>query len=634
MTRPRSFRARLPWPAALALAMPSVAQAAAYAPGVNEPDPPTGELPSAATPAEPLRNDGRIRWELAPWRRSGLLSLDERWLKAEDGRRTLQSVLFADIDFESYVWEPWFVQMRAGLGLVAARDQGQGGDAGGSGAANGALTGRLGLSVFPASRFPFELRAEVGDTRSQGNALGSDYRSARVSLSQAWRPESGNDNLTLNLDHSRLQISNGDSDTLSTLNATAVRQLTEHSIELGANLSDNERSGGDSSRLSLLSARHSFHPASELQVESMATWNSSRLRASGSDFGSDVRQVSTFASWRPQEGQPLFVADAPLVLAGTARWVQADAGDGQAHNAVRGYNATLGASQELSRSWRMSLSAGLGRVDGPALHASTGNVSGSTTWTPAARQWGEWRWSPSVSANAGLIHASDTGSRRTLGAQGTHMLSRDIALGTGQGLSLSASQSVAAIRESMAGASSHALVHSASAYWQSSGDGRSQSFAGLSFSDSRTWSQGLGSFQLANLQWSQRLQFSRYASGSANITLQATRSASTQLDAFTGEMRSQSDGWQHFYSGSISYEQQRFLEIPRLRYTLLLAANSQQIERRAAGDIDAPREHVSGSIENRVDYAIGRLQARLSARAARVDGRTVAILQARLQRSF
>ena len=99
-------------------------------------------------------------------------------------------------------------------------------------------------------------------------------------------------------------------------------------------------------------------------------------------------------------------------------------------------------------------------------------------------------------------------------------------------------------------------------------------------------------------------------------------------------MRSQSDGWRHFYSGSISYEQQRFLQVPRLRYTLLLAANSQQIERRAAGDIDAPREHVSGSIENRVDYAIGRLQARLSARAARVDGRTVAILQARLQRSF
>jgi hypothetical protein len=52
------------------------------------------------------------------------------------------------------------------------------------------------------------------------------------------------------------------------------------------------------------------------------------------------------------------------------------------------------------------------------------------------------------------------------------------------------------------------------------------------------------------------------------------------------------------------------------------------------GDIDAPRERISESLETRLDYAIGRLDTHLSARAARVDGRWMAALQARAQRRF
>jgi c(7)-type cytochrome triheme protein len=44
--------------------------------------------------------------------------------------------------------------------------------------------------------------------------------------------------------------------------------------------------------------------------------------------------------------------------------------------------------------------------------------------------------------------------------------------------------------------------------------------------------------------------------------------------------------------------------------------NSQQLESRLAGDIDAPVERISESLESRLDYSIGRLEARLSARAA------------------
>jgi hypothetical protein len=62
--------------------------------------------------------------------------------------------------------------------------------------------------------------------------------------------------------------------------------------------------------------------------------------------------------------------------------------------------------------------------------------------------------------------------------------------------------------------------------------------------------------------------------------------------------------------------------------------NSAQLERRADGDIDAPRERITESLENRLDYTIGRLDARLSARIARVEGRAVSAVFLRVQRRF
>ena len=153
-------------------------------------------------------------------------------------------------------------------------------------------------------------------------------------------------------------------------------------------------------------------------------------------------------------------------------------------------------------------------------------------------------------------------------------------------------------------------------------------------SDSRSLSQERGEFQLVNLQVSRRTELTRHTSWSGNLTAQASRSDNTQLDPFSGLLRQSGPGWQRFYSGTLSYENQRLWAVPRLRYTVLLSVNSQQLETRAAGDIDALRERVTESLENRLDYAIGRLELRLSARVARVEGREVALIHARAQRRY
>jgi len=215
-----------------------------------------------------------------------------------------------------------------------------------------------------------------------------------------------------------------------------------------------------------------------------------------------------------------------------------------------------------------------------------------------------------------------------------HGVSRSIPLGETDSLAINLTQSFGAFRDSQTPEVSRALAHSVGLSWQGSGDGSSQSYASLSASDSRTWAEESGSFQLVNAQLSRRTQLSRHASWSGHLTWQASRSDTEQLDAFTGLLRAASPGWQRFYSGALSYENQRLLGVTRLRYTALLAVNSQQFESRLAGDIDAPRERITESLENRVDYTIGRLEARLTARLARVEGRSVASLFARLQRRY
>ena len=615
--------------------------AAAYLPGPAEADPPTGASGPGDTAAPGPAGNG-IQWALAPIRTSGSVSLDARWMRLEDGTRSSLGLIYNDIDFATHVWQPWFIQLRAGLGTLAAHDTTTGGGNSLGGSSNStALTGRFSMAVFPISRFPFELRADVSDSRVRGDTLATDYRTERLSLSQSWRPETGSDSVSVNLEHSRLHATDGGADRVTSLRASGLREVDDHSFELSGQWSVNDRSDSDDrSRIAALAARHTFHPASALHVDTLATWNDLRLHsgtpADRFESSTDIRQLSSFATWRPREGEWLYSAGAPLYLTGSVRLVDAATDNGTVEQHVRTLNASLGASQDLTREWRLAASASATQADpggaAATLNAATGNAS--ATYTPEGLMLGAWRYSPSVSTSVGIARSSDTGERRTLGAQFAHGVSRSINVSETDSVTYNLTQSAGALHDSQTQGWTRALAHSAGLFWQGAGDGASQSYAGLSASDSRTWADERGSFQLINLQLSRRTQLSRHASWSGNLTLQSTRSDTTQIDVFTNVQRDASPSWQQFYSGSLTYEHQRAFEVPRLRYTAVLALNSQQLERRIDGNIDAPRERITASLENRLDYSIGRLETRLSARHVRFDGRRVSTLFAHVERRY
>lgn len=614
------------------------AGAASFEPG-TEADPPTGTVPAAPVPSV---TDG-IRWEFAPLAYSGNVSLDGRWQSQEGGLRSRQGLMVGDIEFATYIWQPWFVQLRFGLGAVLARDVT--GEAGGPSrsSSNPSTTGRLNLSVFPMSRFPFELRVEQGDSRVRGDAVGTDYRTQRLTLSQAYTPETGNTHLNLLLDHGRRTTADGDDDAVTNLSATASHQWEQHVLNLSAQHVVSRNSLSDSNnRNSALSLHHNYNPSPSLQTDSLASWNRSVFSAgedlAAFDASTDIRQVSTFASWRPAEGQWFHSADAPVSITGSARLVETRQGGSGDTSAQRAMNLALGASKDLTPAVRLSGSAStsLIQTDGLADSQFTSATLGAA-WAPPAVPVGEWRYAPSLGGNVGASQSTRDGSRQSLGAQVAHSVSRPISLGDNDSVSLAFSQSLAASHETAQSEWTQQLVHSGNLSWQAYSGEATQSYASFSLSDSRNMGATGGSFQLANLQVSRRTQLSRDASWSGNLTLQTSRNQDSRQSGTSvnadGPLVGSSNA-QRFYSGSLTYENRRIFGVPRLRFTATLSLNSQQLDNRSPADIDAPRERITKSIEGRFDYVIGKLDTHLTTRWVEADGRGNASVFFRIQRHF
>jgi hypothetical protein len=704
-----------PLPLGALMLLPLLAHGAAYLPGADS---------AVASPSVDLTpaginsgNGSGLRWTLAPVRSNGTVALDLRSLRLDDGSRTTQALVYNDLDLSSYIWQPWFAQLRAGLGVLAERNQRSAPGQADTRSTSASLTGRLALAVFPASRFPFELRADLSDSRVSGDNLGADYRGQRLGLTQSWRPEIGNETLQLNIEHSRLSSVAG-VDSVNFGQFTAFRQDGPHSLEFNASLTRNQRedapgllNNGSSSDLATtlgaLGLRHGWRPDAGLSVDSLASWNTleigHRNGSSGSGSGgtrsfgltrlgerlgldavepeqaSELRQLATTATWRPVAGS-LLQPSSPLMVSATLRWADSGVNNAAGNDTnglplpaseqhVRSLFGSLGVSQELGRNWRLAgaLAGGLVQPD-HAAGRLTRNANAALSWAPVGGLLGDaWRYTPTATLNAsagdlrrrdteaslasaaaagvstGLIPGSNsadppTGLRRTVGLQLEHGVSRSLPLDDGRGsLAWTLTQGLGALRASPSAENARTLAHGASVYWQSSPVtdlGTAQSYAGLSLSDARAWAPLPSRFQLVNLQFSQRQQLARHASWSGDLTVQASRTDVSQIDAFTGEMRMASPGWQRYGNGTLSYEDQRFLGVARLRWSAIVGLHTEQLERRSLGDLDAPRERITQSIENRLDYSIGRLDTRLALRHARVDGRDITALQARVQRRY
>ena len=572
----------------------------------------------AAAEGAGAQEDADAPWGLAPVRWRGLVAADLRSFSADGQPRRIEQVESGQLQFSSYLWQPWFAQVQGGVGAV--NSSARGGDARSDAAS---LTGNGMLNLFPASRFPFQASCDDSDSRASDQFTGQTFQTRRYGLRQSHRDLTGDATSTASYDRSAIVSSTQRRDTLDVLNASHARRLGAHSLDGNANLSRNERAGADErSELARLSGRHAWSEGGLVNVDTTVSYGASDQRlASGGPLSasrSELFQVNSFFNRRRDE-------EDPWSLTGGVRYFQSEASAGAGGAASHSLAGHLNGAYRQSRNLLLNAGASATQTSSSnGTEALLSTQSAGAAYTADARRLGEYLYNASLGASLLNQSGAQEGPRRVVSGQAAHNLQRNFDVGDARALSLTLAQSVSQAEDSVAGGLT-TLSHNASLMWRVTRGDSLAGFAAASAADSRTSGSSESVFQLVNVQLSGQAQARRDSTLQANLTAQGTRQGTAQAPPA---------GFDVNVNGGATYQHSNAFGVPRLRYLAIYERNDYRLNTRLQGDLNAAREQVSESFEQRLEYRIGKLEARLSVRFAELDGRENALLFFRLAREL
>jgi hypothetical protein len=582
--------------------------------------------PAPATGAESAIATGGFVWTLAPIRWDGNVAEEIRRSTFTGQPNRLQQVEIANLRAGSYLWEPWFAQLTGGLGFVASKERASEAEGSTSPTApssnSDTITGSAGLSVFPLSRFPFYASYDRSDSRASGELSVSDFVSTRYGVRQNYRTPEGGANYTLSFDRSTLDSPSFGQDTLDVLSAGAAFNAGPQRFDFSGSRSHNLRADTqEQSTLDRLLARHSYRPDALLSTDSLASWSTTNFRilAGGAEVDSRSKfvQANTFSTWRPEAGSPWYVT-------GGGRFfrVSTDAGGSQVDSDTLSGNVAL--SYLYDRHTTISGGAALTRTSAETADSLVSSESGAAVYVPDPVPVGNFTYTRNVGVNAANQNGGVDGNRRNGGIQAGHNLTRTTVLGESASVTYAVGRAGRRPHDTVTG-NSETLAHNTSVTWQLAPGPSSTAFFSLSGADSRTRGYNENHFQLFNLQANGQVQLSQHASGGANLTAQAIRQTTPAAP---------DGGFTHYSSGSVRFQHAKAFDVPRLRYIASYNVNQSQLASRFQGDLGAPRDRVSQSFEQIFDYAVGRLELRILARSATIEGQHSTLVFFRISRQF
>lgn len=641
--------------AAVALAFASgAAHPAAFVPGAAPVGP--GEVTTA-----PVADSGDSIWTLAPVRWWGLAALDLRYRDLAEAGQGRSEVLSGTLNGSTFIWQPWFMQVTGGIGLVAALDQSD--STGNARSLNG--IGNIDLGLFPTSRFPFNLYADVSDSRASGEVTDIDYRSYRFRVSQSYTPAYGNERYFGSYESSTLRTVNDSQvgfaagtgpateDTLQVLRLGAAKSWQTQSLEADVSVSRNRReetSYVQQTMLDIANIRHSLLPGPQFSLTSGLNYTRTAVDAPqpltlpgflvlGSNSETEFTQLTSFMTYRPSP-EPGSLADtSPLLATATLRAFDFSNSVDTASTHSRGVTASAGISYSLSPQTQLFATTQAGYVTdgGDEVTAASQSLGINYSGNPIA--FGPYRYSWTLGSNllAGVVSGGRLdGSDVLLQVNGSQALSRIWNLGQANSFTASLSQSVGYSHGNRVDGEG-VLNTTVTGFWNGQQSENSQSFAGLTFSDSRRFGSFDGYFQLANAQANLQMALSRWSMLAAGLTLQATRAQTD--DSLTRPidplLQPQYGQWQTSFGANISYTHSRAFGVPRLLYAALLQVSSFDVDSRALGNVDAPLVQADWLVDNRLQYPIGRLLLQAGVRWAELQNRGSSFqAYLRLQRNF
>ncbi len=582
-------------------------------------------LPDAAV-ATGVTTEGEVHesaaakpvWRLAPIRYWGNVVYDFREERVAGVPRVMQNLISTDLNATSYLWQPWVAIVTAGLGISVAKVS----DSESAGT-DTFLTGRVRLNLFPQSRFPFEVRAEHGDTRVDSGAGPSiDYKYTLLSLQQRYRPVESNTQYSMSFDHYRQDATDSGRTTRNALMLDATFQpRPDQTASIGMQWNQNRRSRtGDETRYNTLVARHLYSPNSAMSVDSGANVTYVLDDVGSTQSEVTIVQANSIGFWRS--------STAPLTMTGSVRLFALRVGNEQGNeNQSRSVvgSGTLGATYAMTNNLRLSTSLSMtaGKTGDAHIESSVASVGASYDSPTADLGAFSYDWFGGASAS----HVSGT---RNDGAgfngQLGHRLSRNFAAIGQSRIGVSVGQS-ASIQTGAGTDDTRQFTNNASITWGGPTNGAS-SFARFSVADSRFVDGKRLHFQLMNFQLTRSDSLSRNASFSGTLTWQRTRQSAEEVGTPTELLGDR--GFRTSTSADLTYQHERIFSVPRLRFLSQLKVNRDETLQL----IGTPEERESRFWENRLEYRIGRLESRFLVRVGDIDHRRRNLVMWKLIRQF
>lgn len=541
--------------------------------------------------------------KLAPVRFWGNIGYEQR-RETIDSREYTMQTLATKLNASTFIWQPWFAQISGGLGLTSSTTN----TTEGNGASEFA-TGNASLSLLPASRFPFEMHYDRSDNKLDTglSAVDPSYRTTRYGLSQRYRTLSGNTQYMVGYDRNMWESALYSTDQQDLLHLEMTHSQARHAFQINGDITNNERQQtNESSSINTVVIRHSYIPDTTLSVENLGNYSRTHYRLTQGESDFRYQQLSSSAFWHPAE-QALTVTGSMRLYGLTSGPYSNSAPPAE----MRSVSANLGAFYELSRNTRLNSSVNVSRNETNGDLTDASNQSVGYSFQSDESSLGTFRYTRFSSATASnRINPVDSGQHYAL--QLGHNVNRNSSLGAGT-MGLNFSQAASGDADSI-NPNTLRLNHSGAISW-SHVDGGSNTYLRLSASDSRSIDGTGDFFQLINLQASQNESLSRYSSLSGNLTMQAVRQQTSVAQIASPNIPNIPVTTYATSSADLSYRHQRAFGVPRLSFVSELRIYA---DLPVPGLTVGPQQQDSRSWENRLDYSIGRLQLRASARVSEI----------------
>jgi len=555
---------------------------------------------------------------LPPIRTWGSVAYD---LRIEDGReqQTTQHLITTTVNAATYVWQPWLAVVSGGLGYTVGRL-----DERDLETRDDFVTGYARISVFPQSRFPFEARYQVSDSRIDSNlGASSSYKSTQVGVAQRYRPAGAGFSYTLSYDHNTQDSTTTGEDVQDLVGFDMGRDFKNQALSLNANWNRNRRlDTSEQTQYRTLVVQHRYTPSADLSIQTVAnlTDTENEFRLSQSQF--EFSQLSSYGFWRDPKR--------PLTVSGGARLYSLAASANGADSETQQASANVGATYLLNKNARVNGNLNVSTTDASARSITNITALVGVGYQGDTRRLGKYDYDWFGAGD--VTHATTSGDEAArngfiLGAQVGHSLGRVIDLGGTSKLMLKASQSMSALAGAVSESedSRQQLQHSASVTWSKSEE-NTTTLVRLSANDARFINGKREVFQLINLQATRNRELGQYASWAGNLTIQSVRQETEQ----SGSTFNPGAGFVTTASADLTYVHQRVFGIPRLRFYSQIKINHDETLQLIGG----PQDREQMSWENRLHYSVGRLESRLELKFSEFEGERRTLLMWRLIRQF